>query len=172
MALCRAAGDHVGSRRDFGLKLGAAYYLFENISGKLSDPFTPLTTSDIGDTDATRPTFAQTGNTYMALRNIVPGPLNNNGTIDKFQYFGLASKFHELALDAKLDFNHFEPFQVSLEGEYVNNRGFNRQAVSAIAVNNLGSATTGVGPYLGGGTAWLVRLTVGNAACSSPGIGI
>src|SRR5208283_201976 len=86
--------------KDFGLKLGAAYYLFENISGKLSDPFTPLTSADVGDTDDLRPTFAQTGNTYMALRDIIPGPLNNNGTIDQWQYFGLAAKFHELALDA------------------------------------------------------------------------
>jgi hypothetical protein len=149
--------------KDFGLKVGAAYYLFQNISGKLSDPFTPFTTSDAGNTDSTRPAFAQTGNTYMALRDIVPGPLNNNGTIDQFQYFGLASKFHELALDTKLDFNQFEPFQISLEGEYVKNLGFDRPSIAAIAVNNLGTATSGTGPVLGSNTAWLVRLTMGDA---------
>jgi hypothetical protein len=161
-------GTNLDLGKDFALKLGAAYYLFQNISGRLSAPFTPLTSADIGNTDATRPLFAQTGNTYMALRDIVPGPLNSNGTTNQFQYFGLASKFHELALDAKLDFNQFDPFQVSLEGEYVSNRAFDSKAVGAIAVNNVGTATTGTAPFLGGGTAWLVRLTVGAAALKEP----
>jgi hypothetical protein len=155
--------------KDFAFKVGAAYYLFKNIEGQLSSPFTPLTTSDAGNTDASRPAFAQKGNTYMALRDIVPGPLNNNGTIDQFQYFGLASKFHELALDAKLDFNQFEPFQISLQGEYVKNRAFDSASVAAVAVNNQGSATSGTGPFLGGGTAWLVRMTIGAAALQDPG---
>lgn len=152
--------------KNFGFKVSGAYYLFQNIEGRLSDPYTPLTTSDAGDTDDTRPFFAQTGNTYMALRDIVPGPLNNDGTIDQFQYFGLATKFHEIALDAKLDFNQFEPFQVSLTGEYVQNRAFNRQAIAAIAVNNRGAASTtdSSGPFLGGGMGWLVRLDLGDAA--------
>jgi hypothetical protein len=104
----------------------------------------------------------------MALRDIVANTLNNNGTINQFQYFGLASKFHEVALDARLDFNQFEPFQISLVGEYVKNRAFDQQAIAAVAVNNLGAplaaASTQSGPFLGGGTAWLVRLTMGSAA--------
>ena len=150
--------------RNFALKLGAAYYEFSNISGRLSDPFTPVNSSDAGDTDASRPTFAQTGNTYMALRDIIANSLNSNGTVNQWQYFGLAAKFHELALNAKLDFNHFEPFQVSLEGEYVKNLAFDRTAIAAGAVNNLGSSTSGTAPFLGGNKAWLVRLTVGRAA--------
>jgi hypothetical protein len=156
-------GTNLDLGKDFGLKVGAAYYFFQNISGKLSDPFTPLSSADVGDTDSTRPTFAQTGNTYMALRDIIPSTLNNNGTIDQFQYFGLASKFHELALDTKLDFNQFEPFQISLEGEYVKNLGFDRTTIAASAVNNLGTVTSGTGPFLGSNTAWLVRLTMGDA---------
>jgi hypothetical protein len=156
-------GTTVDLGKDFGLKVGAAYYFFQNISGKLSDPFTPLSTADIGDTDSTRPTFAQTGNTYMALRDIVSSALNNYGQIDQFQYFGLASKFHELALDTKLDFNQFEPFQISLEGEYVKNLGFDRASIAASAVNNLGTVASGSGPFLGSNTAWLVRLTMGDA---------
>jgi hypothetical protein len=165
-------GSQLGSTfdlgRNFGLKIGAAYYLFQNIEGKLSSPFTPITSSDAGDTDSSRPSFAQKGNTYMALRDIVANTLNNNGTINQFQYFGLASKFHEVALDARLDFNQFEPFQISLVGEYVKNRAFDQQAIAAVAVNNLGAplaaASTQSGPFLGGGTAWLVRLTMGSAA--------
>jgi hypothetical protein len=150
--------------KSMSAKFGAAYYLFQNIEGQLSTPFTPLTASDAGDTDASRPTFAQSGNTYRPLRDIIPGPLNNNGTIDQFQYYGLASKFHELAFDGRLDFNQFEPFQISLAGEYVKNLGFDETAIAAVAVNNRGAATTALpnGPFIGSNTAWLVRLTVGD----------
>jgi len=152
--------------KDFSVKLAVADYKFENIEGKLSDPFTPLTASDAGDTDDSRPSFAQTGNTYMALRDIVPGPLNDNGSIDQFQYFGLASKFNELALDARIDFNQFEPFQISLVGEYVNNLGFDENAVAAVAVNDRGPSPTSnplAGPFLGSPKAWYVKLSFGDA---------
>jgi hypothetical protein len=148
--------------QDFSLKTGTAYYYFDNIEGKLSDPFTPVTASDAGNTDDSRPSFAQRGNTYMALRDIVPNSLNNFGTIDQFQYFGLATPFHELALTAQLDYNHFEPFQVSLSGEYVNNLAFHQRAIAAKAVNNLGS--NGVGDFAGGDAAWIMILKVGKAA--------
>ena len=149
--------------KDFSLKLGGAYYYFQNIEGKLSTPYTPLTASDAGDTDSSRPAFAQRGNTYMALRDIVPGPLNNNGTINQFQYFGLASKFQELAFDARLDYNGFEPFQVSLVGEWVKNRSFDQAAIAAKAVNNLGSSTGSSTAFMGSDTAWLAGVVVGNA---------
>ena len=152
--------------KDFSVKLAAAYYLFDNVEGRLSTPFIPVNTSDAGDTDASRPAFAQKGNTYMALRDIVPGPLNQNGTINQFQYFGLASKFHPLVVDARFEFNHFEPFQIALTGEYVRNLAFDRVATGAVAVNNLGPAITTGGPatFVGGNTAWLAVLTVGDAA--------
>ena len=153
--------------RNLALKIGGAYYLFDNIEGRLSSPFTPVNVSDAGDTDASRPAFAQKGNTYMALRDIVPNALNNNGASNQWQYFGLASKFREVALDARLDFNQFEPFQISLAGEYVRNRAFDPASIAAIAVNNRGPATSASnpqsGPFLGGNTAWLVSLTMGSA---------
>ena len=105
----------------------APYYYFDNIEGKLSDPFTPLTTSDQGNTDDSRPAFAQNGNTYIPIRDIVPDAREQQfGAIDQFQYYGLATKFRELAVDARLDFNAFEPFQVSLKAEYVKNLAFER----------------------------------------------
>ncbi len=160
--------------RNYAFKIGAAYYMFNNIEGRLSTPFTPVTSTDAGDTDASRPAFAQKGNTYMALRDIVPvaGDAahggNENGGINQFQYFGLASKFRELALDARFDFNQFEPFQISLAGEFVKNHAFDPTAIAAIAVNNHGPAATGTnpqsGPFLGGNTAWIVNLSLGQAA--------
>jgi Putative porin len=166
----------LGATFDLGenvsLKFAVAYYLFQNVQGQLSTPFTPLSAVDAGDTDATRPLFAQTGNTYMALRDIIPGPLNGNGTTNQWQYFGLASKFHPLVFDTRLEFNHFQPVQIALTAEYVKNLAFDQAAIEAVAVNNRGpdDATTGaLGPYLGGDTAWLVALTVGDVAMQKRG---
>jgi hypothetical protein len=157
------AGTDWEVTQDFDLKVGGAYYYFQNIEGKLSSPFIPLSSADVGDTDDSRPSFAQNGNTYMPLRDIAANSLNNFGTINQFQYFGLATPFHELTGTARLDYNHFEPFQVSLWGEYENNLAFKRKAIAADAVNNRGPTTslTAIGPFVGGDTAWIVGLTVG-----------
>jgi hypothetical protein len=156
--------------RSVALKLALAYYDFKNIEGKLSDPFTPLTSTDAGDTDDSRPAFAQFGNTYMALRDIVPDADNDNGQIDQFQYYGLATPFHELAVDERLDYNAFEPFQVSLKAEFVKNLAFNSQSVGAIAVNNRADSTTSTpGVYNGSATAWITQLTFGDAVIKQHG---
>ncbi len=143
-------------------KFAAAYYQFDGVEGKLSDPFTPLTPSDQGNTDATRPSFAQKGNTYFAIRNIVPNASNNFGTTNQYQYFGLASKFAQVALTGKLEYSQYEPFHVILSGEWIRNTAFSQQDIAAKAVNNRGPAPTGVGPYDGGDTAWIVNLRVGS----------
>ncbi|MDD5200593.1 MAG: putative porin [Terrimicrobiaceae bacterium] len=156
--------------RDFEFKAAGAYYYFHNIEGKLSSPFTPLTPNDAGDTDASRPAFAQKGNTYMALRNIVPNASNNFGTINQWQYFGLATPFRNIAFNAKLDYKHFEPFIISLSGEWVQNVAFDKGAVGSVAVNNRGANDTtvssSVGPYVGGDTAWIVQMQVGSESLS------
>jgi hypothetical protein len=161
--------------QDFNLKVGGAYYYFQNIEGKVSTPFTPLTPSDSGNTDDTRPSFAQRGNSYIALRNIEQNSLNQSGQIDQFQYFGLATPFHELAFTGQLDYNHFDPFQVSLGGEYVNNLAFHRRTIERNGPSSPVDPTTGLpllkGPvnnnapnsdkFGGGNSAWIVSLKVG-----------
>jgi Putative porin len=150
--------------KDFTLKLGVAYYGFENIEGKLSSPFVPLTSSDAGNTDDSRPSFAQNGNTYMALRDILATSQNDFGTIDQFQYYGLASNFRELAVTGQIDFSHFDPIHVLVYGEYANNLAFNATYNSNVAVNNRGPVHSNgaLGPYVGGDTAWIAGLIVGN----------
>jgi HEPN domain-containing protein len=152
--------------KDLTAKAAVAYYHFTNIEGKLSDPYTPLTNQDAGNTDTSRPSFAQKGNTYMALRDIVGDSTNNYGTSNQWQYYGLATPFHELAFTGRLDYNRWEPFQVSLVGEFIRNLAFNRSAIESIAVNNRGatSSTNTSGAYEGGDTAWMVTFKVGAAA--------
>lgn len=163
--------------KDLSLKLGAAYYQFQNVEGKLSTAFIPFNSTDAGDTDSSRPAFAQKGNTYMYLRNITAKADtpdkggNQSGTVNQFQYFGLASKFGIIALDFRLDFNHFEPFQISLNGEFAKNRSFNAVDIGTKAVNNreadITNTTTNIttpGAFVGSNTAWLVGLTAGDVA--------
>lgn len=151
---------------DFSTKVGIAYYFYQNIEGKLSTPFIPLSAADQGNTDDTRPAFAQNGNTYMALRNINNSTSANNfGAIDQFQYYGLATPFHELAITGRLDYNHFEPVQISLIGEFAKNLAFDGGAIGAKAVNNRSTTSSGgSGVFNGGDTAWIVNLKMGTAA--------
>jgi hypothetical protein len=157
-------GTTLDFSKDFSAKIGVGYFVFQNIEGQLSSPFVPLTSSDAGDTDDSRPAFAQKGNTYMALRDITASPLNNNGAIDQFQYYGLASKFRDLTVTTRLDFTHFDPFQISIIGEYIKNLAFDPADISSKAVNNLGAPTTtgGVGAFEGGNTAWMLNLKIGD----------
>ena len=155
--------------KDWKLKVAAAYYYFKNIEGKLSTPYTPQTISDASDTDNSRPSFAQKGNTYMAIRNIIPDASNDYGAINQWQYYGLATKFQELALTGRLEYNGFEPVQISIIGEFVSNLAFKKDEIELIAVNNRGELADpnqldAIGPFDGDPYGWLVDLRVGTPA--------
>lgn len=152
----------------FGIKVGAAFYDFENVQGKVSSPFVPLTSADAGNTDASRPSFAQRGNTYIALRNITPDPSNNNGAINQWQYFGLATPFRVAALTSQLDFYQFDPFHLWLVGEAVDNVAFNKGAINRNGPSNLRGPVNNNAPngggFEGGNLGGLVRLNLGKAS--------
>ena len=149
-------------------KTSIAYYDWENIEGRFSSPFVPASATDAGDTDDSRPLFAQKGNTYRPIRNITPTPGaepagNLNGTINQFQYFGLATKFRQIAWAGRLDFNDWELTQVSLLGEFIKNVGLDKAAM-----NNLGrpdpvvnNRSGGTGNWEGGDSAWYMGVNVG-----------
>jgi hypothetical protein len=152
-------------------KLGGAYYLFHNVAGRPSTPYLPLSASDAGDTDHTRPSFAQRGNTYRPLRTIIADPLNNFGTSSQWQYFGLASEFEPASVTARIDYNGWENKRVSFIGEYIKNTAFNRQEIEKVAVNNRGplkvdeeGQTSGIGVFDGDDTAWIIGMKIGSPA--------
>jgi hypothetical protein len=144
---------------DLTAKFAVAYYDFNNIEGRLSSPFIPLTASDAGDTDTTRPAFAQYGNTYIPLRNIDNTTAANDfGNKYQYQYFGLASEFRNLTITGKVDYDHFSPVRLSLIGEVTKNIAFDVDENTAIG--NRGADDR----YEGGDTAWLLSFLVGNPA--------
>lgn len=147
---------------DLTAKIGVAYYDYNNISGKLSSPYIPLSPTDAGDTDTTRNSFAQRGNTYMALRNIDNTTAANDfGNKFQYQYYGLAADFRDLVINARLDYDHFDSIRLSLLGEVIKNIAFDSSAVAAKAVNNFGSKP---GAFEGGDTAWSLAFQIGNPA--------
>ncbi len=143
--------------KDWNLKIGTAYYDFRNIEGELSTPYVPRNAEDPGDTDHSRPSFAQKGNTYMALRRILADPTNVNGTTNQFQYFGLATPFRIHSVTGRLNYDGFEPFQVSLLGEYLKNTAFDSAGLGELGINNRGADSQ----FEGGDTAFYLNLRVG-----------
>ena len=72
-----------------------------------------------------------------------------------------------------MDYNHFEPFQLSLIGEFVNNLAFSRSAIENNGpaqlvgpTNNLNNVT---GAFQGGDNAWNVNFQAGTVALTKFG---
>jgi hypothetical protein len=169
-----------GSRFDpeTQFRLAVAYYDFEKVQGQVSSPCEVLSSVDVCDTDLTRPSFAQKGNTYMMLRTINADVNNGFGVINQFQYFGLLQKYRPLVTSAQIDFSQFNPYHIILDGEFVWNSAFDRSLTVAgtgpvgllgitspgVAINNrAGTPIPGiVGPFNGGDQGWMARVTVGN----------
>ncbi|MES2659600.1 MAG: putative porin [Verrucomicrobiota bacterium] len=151
---------------DLTAKIAVSYYDFDGIQGELSSPFIPLSASDAGDTDTTRPAFAQRGNTYMALRDIDNSTAANDfGNKYQYQYYGLATPFENIAITGRLDYDHFDPVRLSLVGEVIQNIAFDSSAINKIAVNNRGSGSANkVGAFEGGDTAWYLSFLAGDPA--------
>jgi hypothetical protein len=155
-------------------RFGAAYFDFTNMQGQLSSLcFNDFVQSGC-DTDLTRPSFAQKGNTYMALRNPLPDPLvfPPPTAQPNYQYFGLASAFRDAVLSGQLDLGHFHPVHIVLDGEYVRNIAWSKDDIAARILNSPLPAGPTVGCtigkcpngqiYDGGNQGWLARMTVGH----------
>jgi Putative porin len=141
-----------------------AYFDFENVQGRLSAPCDLSMVNDCS-TDHLRPSFAQKGNSYTYLRDIIPNAANNNGQTNQLQYFGLIDQYRPLVASGRIDFGHFDPVHIVVDGEYLWNTAFDRGLMERLAVNNRAAdAVKGVvlGPYQGGSQGWLARVTVGN----------
>lgn len=161
------AGTDWKPARDVGVKLGAAYYHFDNIEGKQSSPCALWDSSVTCDTDNTRPSFSQKGNTMMALRREAAGrPATGTGSTEQYQYFGLATPFRELALTGRVDYDGlkpqgYRPLRVSFDGEFVKNLGFDKKRLDELAWNNVECDSSGSCSYEGGDSGYLARVTVG-----------
>ena len=163
-------GTSLRLSKDFNAKIAGAFYDFYNIEGKKSNPCVPLTSSDQCNTDDSRPSFAQKGNTYFPIRNITPTVDNGFGTMKQFQYFGLATPFRVVDVASSLDFARFDPIHMTLFGEWIDNVAFDWHDINKIAINNRGPnfRSGKPGRFDGGNVGWIAGLKVGHVALEKP----
>src|SRR5262249_25470508 len=102
-----------------GVKLGIAFYFFDKVQGIPSSECETELSSISCDTDHSRPSFAQKGNTYRALRTPSVAALDAelNGGASRYQFFGLSSLFRELVGTGRVDFLLRSQLQLSGEAD-------------------------------------------------------
>ena len=149
-----------------GLKLGVAYYEFDHIQGRLSSPCDTNLKNVTCDTDDTRPSFAQKGNSYFPLRTPSAAALaaEATGLASRYQYFGLSSLFRELVLTARAELLASPTLKVTVEGEAVRNLGFSARRIAPLALNNRDQcdAKGNCAHYAGGRDGVLGRVVLGS----------
>ena len=154
--------------KDITATAAGAFYDYENIQGKVSDPIDDQDANgDVtGSTDDSRPSFAQNGNTYIALRNYVGAA--ETGAYQQ-QYYGLASRFQVLSLYGQLDYSHFDPFHLSVTGEFIDNVAFDRNAIlnggPASDPGPQNNTTSGdINSFDGGNIGYMIHIDAGKVA--------
>ena len=99
------AGVQFQPRKEVNVKMGLAYYYFDNVAGDFSNPNSVVPNS-------TLPGFTQKGNTYFDV-DPTTGYL-----------LALASTYHELNVTASVDLGFWEQHHLVIIGDYVRNLGF------------------------------------------------
>lgn len=155
------AGIEFRPTENLRARIAGGYFRYDGVQGEFSSP--GRWDQDVFDTDATRPSFQQFGNTMFALRNITPDPSVAPGASPEVQYFGLASNYELLNVRGQLEYHLSDRMGVRLDGDFVRNLGFDRSTIAPLALNNFAPivGTTG-GQYDGGDTGWQVRLIAGD----------
>ena len=171
--LAAQLGVDLNPIEDVEAKLAVGYFDFTKVQGRLSSPcFVPTgaggqlapTAADSCDTDATRPSFQQFGNTMFQIRDVTV-PV---GTDPILEYYGLASKFRVLDVKGQVSFPVLSSYRAVLNGEYIRNLAFKRGRITAdylktgLLDNNFGPSVGGVATYGGTGDGWSASVNVGS----------
>jgi len=155
------------------LRGALAYYDFNNISGKLSEPCALYAGEDHCSTDWARPDFMQKGNTLMLLRNIALDPLDPANTRMP-QYVGLASEFELVDLNLRWDTTVGKGLGLRLELDYIRNLAFSekdiwKRGAGGIVNNFSGSGGTSRADFESGGDAYMLQALLGHANLKARG---
>jgi hypothetical protein len=92
------------------------------------------------------------------------------GPVPRYQYFGLASRFRELAVTGRGELPAGPRLKVAVDAEAVWNLGFKASRVGALALNNRARCdTSGCTGFDGGRFGAMARLTLGSPVSGSAG---
>lgn len=119
-------GAQVGANWDLSartrVKLGLAYYQYNNLEGRSDSDYTISGTSV--PTGSTYGQYEypvglrQKGNTVFETNPLL------SGSLDTAPVWGLAYQFRPIVLTASAEFTHFNPFNIMVSAEYANNTAF------------------------------------------------
>jgi len=139
------------------LKVGAAYYDYRNITGKV-DPLLETCRTTACNSSAeviqSAPQFMQYGNSLLAVSNTATGSL-----------YGLASNYRILNFNALYDLALFAPYHLKLSADYAKNIGFSANDIKSRYPGMANQIVTGgalTNALNSSGTnAWQVRADMG-----------
>src|SRR5262249_46454494 len=100
------------------IKFGAAFYYFWRTEGQLGGPCDTQLKGIGCDSDESRPSFAQKGNTYREIRTPSAEALAAEAASSltpRYQYYGLSSHFRELVGTVRIDLDVAEPLRFTFE---------------------------------------------------------
>lgn len=144
------------------LKGAMAYYRFDDIAGERSSPCAPWDGQPACDSDETRPTFMQKGNTVFLLRDITPNPANPAATPQP-QFVGIASEFELLDLNLMWDADLPHDFKLRSQANYIHNLAYDEGDMRKRSAGQLANNIDENGNIKSGGDAWMLQFTLGNA---------
>lgn len=144
------------------LKGAVAYYDFQDIAGQRSSPCEPFAGDPGCDTDQTRPSFMQKGNTVFLLRDITPNPLNP-ATTPNPQFVGLASKFNLLDLNLAWDTDLPSDLVLRSQGNFIHNLGYDKGEINSRSAGQLANNVDSDGKLQSGPNAWMLQFSLGNS---------
>lgn len=144
------------------LKGAMAYYRFDDIAGERSSPCAPWDGQPACDSDETRPTFMQKGNTVFLLRDITSNPANPAATPQP-QFVGIASEFELLDLNLVWDADLPHDFKLRSQANYIHNLAYDEGDMRKRSAGQLANNIDENGNIKSGGDAWMLQFTLGNA---------
>ncbi|QXH54577.1 putative porin [Pseudomonas maumuensis] len=144
------------------LKGAMAYYRFDDIAGERSSPCAPWDGQPACDSDETRPTFMQKGNTVFLLRDITPNPANPAATPQP-QFVGIASEFELLDLNLVWDADLPHDFKLRSQANYIHNLAYDEGDMRKRSAGQLANNIDENGNIKSGADAWMLQFTLGNA---------
>lgn len=145
------------------LKGALAYYQFDDIEGSRSSPCAPWQGDVECDSDGSRPTFMQKGNTLFLLRDIVINPAVPAGQTPQPQFVGLASEFNLLDLHLAWETDLFNDMKLGTHLNYIHNLGYDESEMEKRAAGQFANNLDANGRIESGGDAWMFSLALGNS---------